>query len=148
MIELNANIWDVATENDAIVITTNGTVTGKGKCVMGRGIAFEAKQKFPGIDSELGNLIKLHGNKVFLLCPYSGPVIYTLPVKHQWWEKADTALIVDSCKNLVDIVGDFEGKIYMPRPGCGNGKLEWQDVKPLIEKFLDDKFVVCDNRRK
>ena len=35
-------------------------------------------------------------------------------------------------------------KVYMARPGCGNGQLKWEDVKPLIAPILDDRFIVVE----
>ena len=32
-------------------------------------------------------------------------------------------------------------KVLIPRPGCGYGELNWQDIKPLLESILDDRFI-------
>ena len=32
--------------------------------------------------------------------------------------------------------------VALPRVGRGNGRLDWKDVKPILEG-LDDRFVVC-----
>jgi len=37
---------------------------------------------------------------------------------------------------------NIDCKIFLPRPGCGAGELEWKDVKPLLE-VLPDKYFVC-----
>lgn len=34
--------------------------------------------------------------------------------------------------------------VLMPRPGCGNGGLTWEQVKPIIEPILDDRFTVME----
>ena len=147
MIEVKGNMWDA--DVDAFVITTNGFVKKNGEAVMGRGCALEAKEKMPTLPKDLGAEIKKHGN-----IPHSfayeneegeSITIYTLPVKHNWWEKADIKLIEDSLSELVWLLdggGDF--KVAMPRPGCGNGQLNWEDVKPILEKYLDDRFIVYD----
>ena len=139
MIEIKGNLWDYI--NSAIIcITTNGYVKKNGECVMGKGCALECKQRFPDIPFKLGNLIKTYGNKVFYLDNH----IVSFPVKHNWFEKADLILIEKSCKELVELINLNENvkKVILPRPGVGNGKLSYSDVKPILEKYLDDRFYI------
>lgn len=138
MIEVVEDLWNIGTVK---VITTNGYVTKNTKAVMGRGCALEAKQKFPGIDETLGRMIHNFGNKCHII--NLNPIIVSFPTKHNWWEKSDYTLIQNSAlslHSLADAMGwDF---IAMPRPGCGNGGLSWNKVKPVID-FLDNRFYVC-----
>jgi len=147
MLEAKGNMWDANV--DAFVITTNGFVKKNGEAVMGRGCAFEAKQKIPRISKDLGRDLR-NGNNIPYCYGYENEkgesiVVYTLPVKHNWWEEADLELIEKSLPLLIDLVDLFgDQKLAMPRPGCGNGKLDWDEVKPIIEKYLDDRFIVYD----
>jgi hypothetical protein len=152
MITQYGNIWDEIDNCDAIVITTNGTVKANGACVMGRGIAREARDRYPGVDLTLGQLIQSKGNLVFKLDRpiWSGPLrpyvalrLVSFPVKHNWYEKACLTLIESSTVSL-RLLADIEKwkMVIMPRPGCGNGNLKWEDVRPVIEPILDDRFVV------
>ena len=152
MKEAVGNIWD--SNADAIVITTNGFVKKDGSCVMGRGIALEAKARVPHIEYWLGDRINKEGNHVHIyweaLGHYNGHEgtewytdLVTFPVKHNWWEEADLELIERSAKELFD-ASEYPAwtSVALPRPGCGNGKLNWEDVKPIIEPYLSDRFTV------
>lgn len=133
------NLWTYPA--DAIVITTNGFVKNNGYAVMGRGCAREAVQKEPHLPYWLGQAISQDGN-----FPFYFPTLkmWTMPVKHNWWEPADINLIESSAIDLVrqmEFVGDNPKVIVMPRPGCGNGQLDWEDVRPVLAEILDDRFV-------
>lgn len=147
MLEQTGNLWDLAKLPDILVISTNGFVKKNGECVMGRGIAKEAKDKFPKIALDLGQRINMFGNSVFDLGCYGSYYIFSFPVKHNWWEKADIELIEMSAQQLVSAIDshgdDAENTVtvYLPRPGSGNGGLNWDDVKKVISPILDDRFV-------
>lgn len=137
MFEQRGNLWSYHNEGHWICITTNGFVKKNGECVMGRGCAKEAAERYPELPKLLGQQIKKLGNQLIL---FPEMRIITFPVKHNWWEEADPDLIRSSCKELVQLViagwSDYE-RVYLPRPGVGNGKLDWDTVvKPiLLEEF-------------
>ena len=150
MLEATGDLWILA-KGSPLCITTNGDINSRGRAVMGRGIALEAAQRFPELPRELAKLIAMYGNHVHPLFwhPISGLVnlyfLISFPVKDDWREAADPKLILRSAIELVKLADrmllDFL-KIYLPRPGCSNGHLKWEDVKPIIEPLLDDRFVV------
>lgn len=138
MIEITGNLWDYP-EPVIRVITTNGTVRKDGCAVMGRGCALEAAQFYPELPYILGDLISNYGN----VCHWLKDNLISFPVKHNWWEKADVSIIEKSCKELSTSVIAKRVPIVLPRPGCGNGKLRWEDVKPILEKyFVSDQYKV------
>jgi hypothetical protein len=140
MKEVVGDLWTYPA--DVRVITTNGFVKKNGEAVMGRGCALEATKKFPGIAALLGSRIKTRGNIVQIL--HDGPpALVSFPVKHQWMEKADPDLIGVGAM-VLRAFADLQGwkTVVVPRPGCGNGGLKWEDVKPLLEPILDDRFHV------
>lgn len=141
MIEVYGNLWDYPA--DIRLITTNATISAKGRLVMGRGCASQAKNMFPGIDKILADQVRLHGNTPVVLTPQN---IGTFPVKYRWWETASLSLIEESAKAIKGIADKHpEWKtIVLPRPGCGNGRLEWEAVKPIISPYLDDRFRIID----
>lgn len=150
MLEKFGNIWDLAKDYDAIVITTNGYVKKDGSAVMGRGIAKEASWRYPDLPKRLGWNLGQEGNIPCAFTDYK-PYIITFPVKPAfgpdgipgWLVRADINLIKESAIKLIETVDWLElQKVILPRPGCGNGRLTWEQVKPIIEPILDDRFTV------
>ena len=143
MREHSGDLWLVAA--DARVITTNGFVKKNGCAVMGRGCAKEAASRWPQLPKLLGNAIDVQGNHVHdLWKPVDGPTIVTFPVKYNWWEPADIRLIQRSVVELLEKTDRLGWQnIVMPRPGCGNGRLSWGQIGPLLSDTLDDRFIVC-----
>jgi len=146
MIEVKGNLWTYSPV-DVRIITTNGFVKKNGEAVMGRGCALEAKQLFPEIAKTLGDHITKQGNIPAILMTVEGEFetyqLVSMPVKHTWHEAADPLLIETSAKILrawADL-NDWD-TIVLPRPGCGNGQLRWEDVRPVLEPILDDRFHV------
>jgi hypothetical protein len=141
MREARGDLW--AMDADVVVITTNGVVKQNGACVMGRGCAQQARDRFAGIDRKLGGYIRQHGNRAFNLGTWRGTHIASMPVKHRWDQQADPQLIVQSARQLTAMADKFGWqRIAVPRPGCGNGSLNWSDVRPLLLEVLDDRFTV------
>lgn len=57
--------------------------------------------------------------------------------------KADIGLIRTSLKQLTSLADEHEWKsVVLPRPGCGYGGLNWEQVKAELELYLDDRFTV------
>lgn len=158
MNEARGDLWEYPA--DYRCITTNGYVKTNGEAVMGRGCALEAAQKWPALPEVLGEMIKAGGNHVYELgfatahdevrsIRHAWNVL-SFPVKHHWREKADLDLIRRSANELDafltqqmlwdDIADDFT--VVLPRPGCGNGQLDWEDVRPILNPILDDRFTV------
>lgn len=139
MLETLGDIWVYADSGVPIVITANGSLTRDGRAVMGRGVAKQAAQRYPGLAVKLGLLIAEQGSHVFdLSCG-----IVSFPVEESAWSLPDTRIISRSAgelRALLDISG-WE-RIVVPRPGCGGGGLEWMDVRPLLEPWFDERFIV------
>lgn len=112
---------------------------------MGRGCALQAKTRYPGVDRYLGMELARVGNHVTVLMDAGQWLLLSFPVKHVWSEPADPPLVERSARELVALT-DREGwkRVVLPRPGCGNGQLRWELVKPLLEGLLDDRFLVVD----
>lgn len=147
MIEIAGDLWEAHALGHWVTITTNGVVTREGRCVMGRGVAKQAAMKFPTLALALGDEITEYGNIVHFFPAFR---IIAFPVKHHWRDTADPKLIVKSAKGLVDRLARLVDPertikaIYMVRPGCGNGGLTWNQVRPILAPILDDRFIVVD----
>jgi hypothetical protein len=144
MIETTANLWDyLASDYDALCITTNGTIKQDGRGVMGRGVAAQLLAYLLPAQTLLGQHLQRYGNSVgFLQWRAGSPAIVVFPVKHQWHEKADPALIRASAYDLLQLAGALRWqRVVLPRPGCGNGGLRWEDVRPILQ-VLDNRFTV------
>lgn len=140
MLEIIENIWNFHNQNEWIAITTNGNIKKNGEVIMGRGIALETKNKYLDFPKRLADSIKLYGNTSII---FAKEKIISFPTKHNWYEKSDLKLIEISAQKLLDYANhNIFKKIYVPRPGCGNGQLNWIDVKPILEKYFDDRFII------
>lgn len=143
---IKGNIWDYWFRYYTITIPTNGTIKKDDSCVMGKGLALQAKNYVYNIEYLIGNRIKESGNKVY----YIKNNIISFPVKNNWWEKADIKLIENSCIALLALIdteqlfGNILEPIYLPKVGCGNGKLNWKEVEPILDKYLDERFIIVD----
>jgi hypothetical protein len=147
MREIYGNIWEI--ECDAICITTNGVVKRDGTAVMGAGIARQAREKFPKLDVLLGAMLKLNGNKVNLMLDKveNRPALIGFPTKNDWRENSSLQLIERSSRELVELVNSKGWKyILLPRPGCGNGNLDWREVRRVIGPILDERFFIITFR--
>lgn len=156
----------------ARVITTNGFVKKDGSAVLGAGVAKQAVERFgKGLPVKVGEYITRWGNHCHAFPPNPDADrdywLLTFPVKPEagpngepgFKAKAELELIRRSCMELLAwaVSVSETGTIVLPRPGCGNGGLQWDDVRPtLVDAFdqqllfssgfrtMGDRFVVCE----
>ncbi len=150
MLEEFGDFWTIY--GDARCITTNGSLRYNGDAIMGKGIALQAKQRYPKIKIEftLGRLIQKYGNHVF----YIGNGLISFPTKHDWKDhESDIGLIKRSANELVSLLnGDIPIKnksnrrILLTRPGCGSGNLNWKDVRHILQTILNSNEFIVINR--
>ena len=143
MKEVFGNVWDY--HADCVCIPTNGTVNRRGECVMGRGVARQAKERYPGLAKWIGDIIHSHGNVLHLLgeLEHGRDLLCTFPVKHEWFHTASPSLIRKSAGELKVLAEKWTDKVFvLPRPGCGNGGLFWETVRPLLEDLPDNVHVI------
>lgn len=140
MREAVGDLWASHAQGDIIVITTNLTRCSSGLAVMGRGCAKEAADRFPMLKRDLGAQIGRGAARVLW---WPGYRLVTFPVKRHWRDPADLNLIERSARELLQLVRVHDWtQVVVPRPGCGAGQLDWDDVRPRLARIWDDRFVV------
>ena len=142
MLETVGDIWEYAATG-VIVITTNGSLTPDGRAIFGRGVARQAVFRHPGLAEKLGRLLAAQGNHVFDL----GDGIVSFPVEETPWSLPDLRIVASSAQELRQLADSLGWvRIVVPRPGCGGGGLAWQDVKPVLAPWFDDRFIVISHQ--
>ena len=119
---------------DAVVNTVN-TVG-----IMGKGIALMFKEQFPrnfeayvcacgAGEVRIGKMFVTENKKLF------GPRwIINFPTKTHWRVKTKIEWVEDGLKDLIRVIHERNiNSIAIPPLGCGNGGLDWSDVRPRIE---------------
>lgn len=165
MLEQQGDLFTI--DCQAVCITTNGFVKTDGNAVMGRGCARTLADLFPYAPRLLGSALRRYGNITQPLFMANDTVVVAFPVKPDFvindgtnivrhaahlyklgqkvagfHAKADMALIKRSAEQLKAWAdeGNYT-HVLLPRVGCGAGELSWDDVKPMLNKILDDRFV-------
>ncbi|MDA8000623.1 MAG: macro domain-containing protein [Alphaproteobacteria bacterium] len=113
--------------------------------VMGRGIALQFKKAFPGNfkayaaacgrgEVETGRMF------VFEVGRLSNPkYIINFPTKKHWRNRSRMEYIESGLENLVEVIRERNIRsIAIPPLGSDLGGLDWEDVRPRIERALRD----------
>jgi hypothetical protein len=140
LIECTEDIWQYSGSGSVVIaFTTNGSVAGNGKAILGRGVARQAAERYDSLAVKLGDLISRHGNHVHEL----GNSLVSFPVEETAWSYPDLRIIARSAAEL-RTMAESSGwqQIIVPRPGCGGGGLSWPEVKPVLEPWFDERFIV------
>jgi len=130
------NIMDSSAE--ALVNTVN-TVG-----VMGKGVALQFKQAFPHNFELYKNACitgQLTTGKIFAVKDsellMGERLIINFPTKQHWKMPSKYEYVDSGLTALVAYLKDHPLKsLAMPALGCGNGGLEWNKVRPMIEQYL------------
>ena len=158
MIELVGDFWQESRDHkyDALVCTTNLIVRKDGCLVMGAGIAKGFRDTFNNIDRRWGErLLNGQHQDGFMITSayfsYNGNRLLHLvafPTKENWKQDAKIELIERSALTLSQSARILGLRaVLMTRPGCANGHLNWPDVKPILDKYLDGRFYVIEREK-
>lgn len=125
---------DIFSSPAQVIVNTVNTVG-----VMGKGLALEFKNRYPKMfDSykvacekkkfQIGNL---------MLCHAPDHLILLFPTKENWRNPSKLEYIEKGLYRFVQSYAERNiSSIAFPKLGCGNGELNWEDVKPIMEKYL------------
>lgn len=106
---------------------------------MGKGIAYQFKLKFPENNREYVKACKTKSLKIGTLHYFweQEKLIVNFPTKNKWREKSEIDYIRVGLSELVNLIILSKIKsIAIPPLGCGNGGLNWADIKPVIIEYL------------
>ena len=111
--------------------------------VMGKGIALMFKERFPenfhayAAACETGG-VRLGEMFVTENHELGGPKwIVNFPTKDHWRSRTKLEWIEQGMRALIRVIEDKQiGSIAVPPLGCGNGGLNWREVRPVIETAL------------
>jgi O-acetyl-ADP-ribose deacetylase (regulator of RNase III) len=109
--------------------------------VMGKGIALQFRQAFPAMFRDYEKACKngeVQLGRVYLFdlggLPDRPQWIINFPTKEHWRASSRIADIEAGLTDLVDQIRKLGiQSIALPPLGCGNGGLDWNDVRPKIE---------------
>jgi O-acetyl-ADP-ribose deacetylase (regulator of RNase III) len=106
---------------------------------MGKGLAAEFKRRYPEMFTAYQRLCqdgKLEIGKLWLW-KANDQWVLNFPTKKHWRNPSKLSYVEAGLKKFL---AEYERRgireISFPRLGCGNGGLDWQDVKPLMEQYL------------
>ena len=133
MIEKACNLW--IEPADYRCILTSAAVAN-GEAVLESRSAHAAAVKFAGLATDLGRLLTARGNHVHVI----RPGLCSFPIKQYQWSGPDLQVIARSARELAELVG--KAKTLLPRPGCGDGELKWEDVSKAIASLPDNVIIV------
>lgn len=130
---------DILTSDAEALVNTVNTVG-----VMGKGIALQFKKAFPNNfklyheackngELQIGKLLVTTDSNL----NYGKKIIINFPTKKDWRKSSEYQYIEDGLEDLIIIMQEYHIKsIAIPPLGAGNGGLEWEKVKWLIENKL------------
>jgi len=128
---VEGNIFDSPAQ---VIVNTVNTVG-----VMGKGLALSFRQRYPDMFQRykkvcerrqltIGKLMLFYEQDHWLLL---------FPTKENWRNPSKLEYIEKGLLKFVDTYAEKNiVSIAFPRLGCGNGELDWNAVRPLMEKYL------------
>lgn len=148
MIEHTGNMWDIYKEADYFIFTGNSYIKQNGALVMGRGMAKEVRDKFPGIDKLIGSKIRESCEQIEFYGLIVDEKIGVFQVKYHYDEESLLTLIQCSVSCLKQFAKKhLDKQIHMNYPGIGFGGLTKKEVAPLLKCLSNNVHIWSFYRR-
>lgn len=140
---LRGDMWSAWERADLFCITTNSFIRSDGTLTMGRGIALQAKQRFPGIERALATHIQHLGAYGLLISErWPAAKLAAFQTKRHFADNSELKLIqLATDRLLIWALTHHDAEIHLPFPGIGNGRLSREAVLPIIGDLPDNVFV-------
>ena len=117
-----------------VIVNTVNTVG-----VMGKGIALSYKNRYPEMFKKYQKVCDNKQLQIGKLMLWYGPDYWVLlfPTKKHWRNPSKLEYLELGLEKFINTYAEKQiTSIAFPQLGCGNGELDWQDVRPLMEKYL------------
>jgi len=125
---------DIFSSPAQVIVNTVNTVG-----VMGKGLALAFKQRYPEMFAYYRTACEKRQLKTGKLMLWYAPEHWILlfPTKEHWRNPSKLEYIENGLIKFVNTYADKNiTSIAFPRLGCGNGELNWDDVRQLMERYL------------
>ncbi len=110
--------------------------------VMGAGLALEFQLRFPAMEKDYAERCRqrrVTPGKPYIYKGYESPLILNFPTKNHWKHPSKIEWIQQGLEYFAARYkkGNVTS-IAFPKLGCDRGGLDWNQVRPLMEKYLKD----------
>lgn len=108
--------------------------------IMGKGVALAVKTRYPSIMIPYQRACRekvLRPGRLFGFNASDGKIIIGIATKDHWRDPSRYQWIEHGLSNLAGCLMGYPGcRVVIPPLGCGNGQLDWNVVKPMINNAL------------
>lgn len=114
---------------------------------MGKGIAYQFKLKYPDNNEAYKKACNRNEVKTGKILVYQEKekTIINFPTKDKWRKNSKYSYIENGMKDLISRLPDLNLKsVAIPPLGCGNGGLEWDRVREILLKYIQEVSNIYD----
>ncbi len=127
---------DIFSSPAQVIVNTVNTIG-----VMGKGLALDYKKRYPQMFEYYKKICDKQKLVIGKLILWYSPDHWLLlfPTKEHWKNPSKMEYIEKGLKTFVKKYADYNiTSIAFPLLGCGNGNLNWDEVRPMMEKYLKE----------